>query len=524
VLDRAEPSTEPALPSGPSADRPTLDQPPAPLSRWIWAPVAAVLLALLLVAGRYGFHRDEFYFIESGHHPAWAEPDNPMLVPYLATGWHHLVGGRLWAFRILPALAAAGFVVVAALTAREFGGRGRHQVAAATATALTSIVLATGHLFSTTTFDMAVSATAVWLLVAAVRTDRWPAWLLLGITVGVAMEIKILAAFVIGCCLLGLLITGPRRPFSRPRLWTAAGIAALLAAPNLIWQARNGWPMLQIAGSIAGGGSTSSADRASVIPLHLLTVGPVVCVVLIVGVVWTIRRPRLRWLGVGYLLFLIFVLASGGKAYYPAAFLPALLAAGSMALLDRVLSRRARRVVAVVLLACSVIITPLLTLPIAPVGSALFRIAAAVNPDSAETVGWDGYLNTIRTVAAGVPPARRPRTVIITSNYGEAGMLSRYERMQARTRMPPGAALPPVYSGHNGYAAWGPPPADTATVIMVGDVDPGRLSAWFDRCRQAATLVSPAGVDNEENGAPVRICTGPRQPWNRLWPQMSHLS
>lgn len=491
--------------------------------------MAAVGLALMLAAGRYGFHRDELYFIESGHHPAWAEPDNPMLVPYLAAGWSEVVGGRLWAFRILPALAAAGFVLVGALVARELGGARRHQVAAAAATAMTSLVLGAGHLFSTTTFDMAASAAAVWLLLAAVRTDRWRTWVLLGLTVGVAMEIKVLAAVVIGCCLAGLLIAGPRQPIRRPGLWLAAAIAAVPAAPNLIWQAAHGWPMLQIARSIAAGGSASSADRVSVIPLQLLLIGPVICIVLIVGVVWMLRRPQVRWVAIGYLLFLVLVLVTGGKPYYPAAFFPALLAAGSVPLLDPVLRRRPHRIVAVALLVCSAIITPLLTLPIAPVGSTLFRTAAAVDPDSAETVGWDGYLATIRTVAATVPQQRRRRTVIITANYGEAGMLSRAERMQAapdrgRTPGPADTRLPPVYSGHNGYAAWGPPPARTSTVIMVGDIDPARLPDWFAKCRPVARLTSPAGVDNEENGAPVRICTGPRQPWDRLWAEMSHLS
>jgi hypothetical protein len=57
-----------------------------------------------------------------------AAPDNPMLVPYLATGWYALVGGNLAGVQVLPALAAGGYVLLGGLVAREFGAPRRHQV------------------------------------------------------------------------------------------------------------------------------------------------------------------------------------------------------------------------------------------------------------------------------------------------------------------------------------------------------------------------------------------------------------
>ena len=102
-----------------------------PLPAGSFLAAAAVVAALLLVAGRYGFHRDEYYFIESGRHVAWAQPDNPMLVPYLAAGWYSVVGGHLWAFRILPALSAAAFVLIAGLVAPIFQPRVRRPISRA---------------------------------------------------------------------------------------------------------------------------------------------------------------------------------------------------------------------------------------------------------------------------------------------------------------------------------------------------------------------------------------------------------
>lgn len=489
-----------------------------------WVAAITLFVVLALMGDRYGFHRDELYFIEGGHHLAWAQPDNPIVVPLLAAGWHAVVQGSLWAFRALPALVAASTVLVAALTSRAFGGVPRHQTAASVATAGTAIVPATGHLFSITTFDILLTATTLLVLIRAWKQpERLRVWLGVGLVAGVALEVKVLLAPVLFCCLLAMLVMGPRAPLRQPGPWLAALIAAVLAAPNLIWQAFHGWPMLAIARSIASGGSVSSTSRLGVVYLHLLLVGPIITIVLVAGLVALVRRPALRpyrWITGGYVLFLVLVVAFGGKPYYLAGFFPTVLAAGAPSILDWVIQARRRKQVAVGLLVFSCVVTAFLTLPLAPVGSSIYQIAVAVNPDTGETVGWDSYVATVRRVAATLPSGDRGRAIILARNYGEAGALSRARRHSAADAV----ALPPVYSGHNAFASWGPPPSSAATAIVVGRFDPQELHSWFARCEQVAHLASPSGVDNEEDGAPVRICTGRQRPWAELWLSVRRLA
>ena len=481
------------------------------------------VVTLLLVADRYGYLGDEFYFVVTGRQLQVAAPDNPMLVPYLAAVWYALVGGNLWGFRVLPALAAGGYVLLGGLVAREFGAPRRHQVAAAAAVAMTALTLAVGHLFETTTFDMLITAAALWILVRALRAEpqRWAPWIAVGLLAGVAMEIKILAAPLLACCLLGVVVVGPRRRLASPRPWVAALIALALAAPNLIWQATHGLPIAFVAANIATGGSTSSTPRAALLPSVLLAVGPVVFIVLIVGLIVLLRTRERRsvdgWLAAGFLIFVVFLLITGGKAYYPAAFYPALLAAGAGPVLDWIRIRTWRRVLAIALVIISLVITPSLTLPLAPVGSPLYKVATAVNPDLANEVGWPGFVDAVGQVVATIPVAELNHTIVLTEAYQQAGALE-------LLRPANGVHLPPVYSGHNGFWYWGPPPDSATDAVVTGDVSPELLSRTYTHCEVHSTVATPPGVRNDLTGVPVRWCTGRLQSWPVLWPGLRLLA
>ena len=69
----------------------------------------------------------------------------------------------------------------------------------------------------------------------------------------------------------------------------------------------------------------------------------------------------------------------------------------------------------------------------------------------------------------------------------------------------------------------GPPPESAQTAVVVGDFTEPELTAWFAECELAATYASPPGVDNEEDGARIRICRQPRTTWAALWPEIARL-
>lgn len=478
------------------------------IPRSVVALAAAVGVVELVFASRYGYHRDELYFLAAGRHLDWSYADQGPLTPLIARGMSAIASGSLTVLRIPSALAAAAIVVVTAALAREFGGSPRAQTIAAGCAAVSSIVLFDGHLLSTSTIDLLVWTVLTWLVVRAVSTGEDWLWLVAGFVLGVGLLNKPLPAFLAVALLAGLVLTGPRRLLRSRYFWAGAGIAVLMWMPWLVWQARHGWPQFEVSRAIASGGSASSQPWWAVVPFQFLLVSPVLAPVWVSGLVMLFRAPALRpyrFLGWTWVLLAGAFMATGGKPYYLAGLLPALLAAGSPAV-DSWLAREhrsARRGVLVAAVALSALIDATIALPVLPADKA--GPVIAVNADVGETIGWQDLVHTVADVRRGIPHGER--AVILTSNYGEAGAVDRYG---------PALGLPRAYSGHNAYSEWGPPRDDDAPVIAVGS----RLARYLTGCRIAAHIHNAAHVHNDERGVAVLVCAGPRQAWQREWPSL----
>lgn len=477
------------------------------------AVVAAALAALLTVlSGRYGFHRDELYFLVAGGHPDWGYIDQPPLTPLLARASTALFGDTPAGLRVLATLTAVLAVGLVALIARELGGDRRAQTIAAACTAASGLTMVLGHMVSTAGVDLLAWLLLSWLVLRLLRTGdpRWyPA---IGAVVGIGLQNKRLIALLVVGLLLALVAVGPRRVLRSWWLLAGAAIAVAVALPNLWWEAAHGWPQFDVASGISE--EDGAENRVMFGFLQIVHLSPLLVPIWVAGLIRLWRDPTIRWaraFAVAYPLVVLATLASGGKSYYVLPLLMVAMAAGAVPVARW--SRTGRRgQVIVAAIAVAAAINAVITLPVLPPSS--LHLVQPMNDQQGEQVGWQGMVATVADAWNQIPPAERARSVILVQNYGEAAAIGRYG---------PDHGLPAPYSGHMSYADWGPPP-DSAdgSVLLVHAEDNSWIPRLFTGCRRVSGIDNEYDLDNELWENVVQLCSGADRPWSRLWPTVRH--
>src|SRR5262249_52659067 len=128
---------------------------PGPSHRHLWFALAAISFALHLAAlTRYGWFRDELYYVVCARRLAWGYVDQPPLSIAILAGIRALAGESLVAIRIAAALATSGAVFLTSRLAARLGGMRYAQMLAGLALMLAPIVIGVGRYFSMNAFDV----------------------------------------------------------------------------------------------------------------------------------------------------------------------------------------------------------------------------------------------------------------------------------------------------------------------------------------------------------------------------------
>jgi 4-amino-4-deoxy-L-arabinose transferase-like glycosyltransferase len=471
------------------------------------AAAAVPVLVGLPFLGRYGWDRDELYFLAASHHLALGYVDFPPLVALLGRVVVWAFGPSLDALRLSTAVIGSSSAIFVALCARELGGGLRAQAGAAAAWVTAPLLLGAASIFHPTWLDLAAQTATLYLvLVAAVRPAP-RVWIAVGLVAGLGLEAKYTIAVMLAALVVGFAATRRREVFRHQGPWLAAGLALLLLSPNLAWQVAHGWPSAQFSSSQRA----KTADDTP--PLTYLAQAfaflAAAAVVAAIGTVWMWRRAVLRPFAIASVVVFVGFALEQGRAYYPLPAMALAVAAGAVALERwRPARRRARPAVLGVLVLLQLALLAAAAPIVLPVRTTAGMIQSGVWEDSfyKDEIGWPELTAQTARAWRSLTPAERRGAAILAQNYGEAGALAHFG---------PALGLPPPLSGHLSWQYWRPDALPQRTLVTVG-IDPFTLRGLCTTFHRVATIENRWRLGNEERGRTIDVCRLAR-PLGAMW-------
>jgi hypothetical protein len=486
------------------------------------------LIVHLLTNGRYGYFRDELYYIACAHHLDFGYVDQPPLSILLLRLSEALIGESLLAIRLLPALAGAATVALTGVVARELGGRGWAVALACAASLCALFNLAVGNFFSMNAFEPLLWLALIYLLVRIINSGSPTLWLWFGGLVGLGLENKHSTVFFAVGIFIALLLTPERRHFAQSWIWFGGLIAFAIALPNIVWEARHHWPTYELLSNIAHSNKNVALNPAQFIRQQIIFTNPGTFPLWLAGLIWLFASrdgQRYRAIAITYLVTLVEFIALHGKSYYLAPAYPMLFAAGGVAI-ERIFAARLTwlkpAVLALVLVTGALFAATVLPL-LPPDRLIAYMRAIHLEPPRTETshtaalpqifadeFGWEGMVGSVAHVYRHLRPEDAKRAAIFCQNYGEAGAIDFFG---------PKLGLPAAISGHQNYFLWGPRDwtGEVALVLDTDDEDERTLFASVDDLGQ---IVSSQWAMPFERRMHIYLCRDLKDSVEELWPRL----
>ncbi len=503
--------------------------PQPPLALGLLLALAGLkFLAHAALSGRYGYFRDELYYIDLARHLAPGYVDcAPLIAVY--TRFALLLGGSLPALRILPALAGAGIVALAMYIAWELGGGRFAQFFAGLCVLLNPGRLMLDSLLTMNSFEPLFWMGCIAVLIRILQTGNSRLWPWFGLLAGLGLENKHSTAFFGVSVVVALLLTEHRREFLKPWIWIAGVIALLVFLPNLIWQIQHHFPTLEDLNNVRKTHKDVWLSPPAFVLQQAMANHPLLFPVWLAGLVWFLRRRRTRVLGYTFLVFFLTMMVMHGKDYYVFPIYPMMFAGGAVAF-ERWLDKRRSSTAGALRYAVPIALV-LLTLPVFPSQLPILAPPRYVAYTSwlglkqpktethheslwpqafADQIGWEQLTQEVARIYQALPPAERANAGIRAGNYGEAGAID---------FLGPRYGLPKAICAHQNHYYWGPPKTTPQTIIYL-QVDPDGLRRNCASVEQAGTHFNLYGMGEENE--PIYVCRGPKFNYAEIWPTLKH--
>ena len=495
----------------------------------IFIIIAAALVKLVIhlaTGSNYGYFIDELYTIACGEHLSFGYVDMPPFAPFLSRISGLIFGYSLFSIHIFPAVSGALLIVFAGLFTMELGGQ-RFAVLLTCIAVLTSVVwLIFNSMFAYDNFDQLFTLIFLFMLMKLIKTDNPRLFINLGIIGGICLLTKLTLVFIVIAIIPALLLTKSRKYFAAKWLWIALLIAAVMAAPYVLWQYFHQWPLVEYLQEYSKYG-TYHANPLEYIMMITLMINPISLPLWLLGFYYYFfvkegKAYKIFGFIPVFLFFVLFIVMKAKAYMILVTFIP-LIAAGSV-LLGKSLENRnwlwLRTLSIILLLVQGCLLLPIGVPLLKPDNLAEYysffnRFTNKVKTDNSKTsifpqttadrFGWDELVKNVADVYNSLPLEERKKCTIFGGNYGAAGAVDLLGGKYG---------LPKAISGHLTYYIWGPGTNTGEILISVG-VPLKRLAGFYDEVTEVRKLYNKYTMPR--NNVPVYLCRKPKMTIQEAW-------
>ena len=489
---------------------------------------AAVFIVHLLTASRYGYFRDELYFIACSDHLAAGYVDFAPLAAWILKINRVLLGDSLYALRWLPGLAHAAEVVLTGMLAREFGGKRFAVLLSALGVALAPVMLGNATRYSMNAYEPLFWMSACYLLLRVIKGGDPRLFIGLGVACGIGIENKHSTLFFIVALLLALAVTPQRRYFTSKWFWAAVAITLALALPNFIWQVQHGFATYVDLHNVRVMHKNVELPPGPFVLQQIMMLNPMLALLWIpgLGFFFLTREGRpYRVLGFTFLFFFVELLIMKGKDYYVAPIYPIVFAAGAVLweTVSAVRLRWVRRALTVCTVLAGVVSAPIVLPILSPEKAAAYAKALGATEQKTEVnmrselpqhfadeFGWPELVEKTAQLYHSLPPDEQAKTAILGGSYGDAGAIDFFGAKYG---------LPKSISAHQNYWYWGPRNYTGESVIILH----WRRASVERNCTtvvEGPTLNDPWSMQEEQYT--IWLCKGMHPPLQEFWADLKN--
>ncbi|MBV8630515.1 MAG: glycosyltransferase family 39 protein [Silvibacterium sp.] len=503
----------------------------------IFAAAKVILhIATNIIAQRagYGIFRDEMYYLICGQRLAWGYVDQPPMIALVARVSDALFGHeRMWAMRLIPALAGAAKVFLTGILVWALGGGRRAAALAMLGVMVVGVYLGIDSFLSMNCFDPVFWMLCVLSLIRITQAEEprtvrnW--WIVLGVSAGLGLENKVSIVFFLVCVLVALLLTPQRRILASKWFGVAVLLMIVIALPNLLWQIRYYFPTLEWLRDVQNSDKDVKLAPLDFLKAQWFMLHPFTVLLWISGVLWLLisRTARaFRFLGVTYLLFLALLMAMHAKDYYLAPIYPVYFAAGAVAWFswahERVWKNALIIAYAAFLLWGGIRSLPF-AIPVLPPNEFVayekklgFTPQDTENHDPtilpqfyADRFGWHELVAQVNQIYHSLPPDEQKVTGIWGGNYGQASAINLFG---------PQYGLPEAISGNQNYWIWGPRGHTGKEMIILSSRDLNEITPYYDSCKIVGVRNHPLAMPWEHGN--IYLCYGRKKPYAADWDEL----